>query len=104
MRIGTRLPEAMERHLKLNPDAAHFLDEPGEYIFAMINGTYVWLDNLLYQEELARRGKSGYTEIYYEAAEIRLGDILRGRLSQAAGDVGSYWYTAWTAAGRPELS
>ena len=34
------------------------------------------------------------------AAENR---ILRDRLSQAAGDVGSYWYSAWTAAGRPEL-
>ena len=32
-----------------------------------------------------------------------MGPILRDRLSQAAGDVGSYWYTAWTAAGRPEL-
>jgi hypothetical protein len=35
--------------------------------------------------------------------EQRAGRILRDRLSQAAGDVGSYWYTAWTAAGRPEL-
>ena len=24
-------------------------------------------------------------------------------ITGAAGDVGSYWYTAWTAAGRPEL-
>jgi len=35
--------------------------------------------------------------------EQRTGRILRDRLSQAAGDVGSCWYTAWTAAGRPEL-
>jgi len=33
----------------------------------------------------------------------RAGPILRERLSHAAEDSGSYWYTAWTAAGRPEL-
>jgi hypothetical protein len=103
VRFGTRLPEAMEKRLKLSPDSAHLLDDPKGYVFSMVNMTYIWVDNVLYHDELARRGKSGYTEIYYEAAEQRLGPILRERLSQAAGDVGSYWYTAWTAAGRPEL-
>ena len=103
VRFGTRLPEAMDRRLKLKADAAHLLDDPQGYVLSMIHMTYVWADNVLYSDELARRGKSGYTEIYYEAAEQRLGPILRERLSQAAGDVGSYWYTAWTAAGRPEL-
>jgi hypothetical protein len=103
IRFGTRLPEAMDKRLKLSPDAAHLLDDPRAYVLSMINMTYVWVDNVLYADELARRGKPGYTEIYYEAAEQRLGPILRERLSQAAGDVGSYWYTAWTAAGRPEL-
>jgi hypothetical protein len=103
VRFGTRLPEAMEKRLKLSPDAAHLLDDPKAYLLSIVNMTYVWLDNLLYYDELARRRQSGYTEIYYEAAEQRLGPLLRERLSQAAGDVGSYWYTAWTAAGRPEL-
>jgi hypothetical protein len=103
VRFGTRLPEAMEKRLKLDSDAAHLLDDPKGYVLSMVHMTYVWVDNVLYADELARRGKQGYTEIYYEAAEQRLGPILRERLSQAAGDVGSYWYTAWTAAGRPEL-
>jgi hypothetical protein len=102
-RFTIRLPEAMQKRLKLDPDAAHFLDEPRRYVFEMINDTYVWLDNLLYQEDLAHRGQSGYTELYYEMFEQRTRGILRDRLSQAAGDVGSFWYTAWTAAGRPEL-
>lgn len=103
MRFSTRFPEAMGRRLKLDPDTAHFLDDPKAYVFSTMNGAYIWLDNLLYHEELARRGKSGYTEIYYEALETRAGEILRDRLSQAAGDVGSYWYSAWTEAGRPAL-
>ena len=103
VRFSTRLPEAMEKRLRPSPDAAHLLEDPRGYVLSIVNMTYVWADNVLYGDELARRGKSGYTEIYYEAAEQRLGPILRDRLSQAAGDVGSYWYTAWTAAGRPEL-
>ena len=103
VRFGARLPEAMEKRLKLSGDAAHLLEDPKGYVLSMINRTYVWVDNILYGDELARRGKSGYTEIYYEAAEERVGIILRDHLSQAANDVGSYWYTAWTAAGRPEL-
>jgi hypothetical protein len=103
VRFSTRLPEAMDKRLKLDPDAARFLDDPREYVFSMIRANYVWVDNILYEEDLARRGKSGYTEIYYEDFASRAGGILRERLSRAAEDVGSYWYTAWTEAGRPEL-
>jgi len=103
IRFAVKLPEAMKGKLKLDPDAAHLLDEPRPFVFSMINATYVWLDNLLYEEELAKRGKGGYTEIYFEDLAVRVGPLLRQRLSQAAGHAGSYWYTAWTAAGRPEL-
>lgn len=103
VRFSEKLPEAMEKHLDLKPDDAHYLDRPDDYIFSMINAAYIWADNLLYQEDLAHRGKSGYTTIYYDDFETRAGDILKERLSQAAADVGSYWYSAWTDAGRPEL-
>ncbi len=103
MRFSVRFPEAAEKALKLSPDAARFLDEPKEYVFSIMKGSYVWVDNILYQEEIAHRGKGGYTEAYYEALATRVSEVLRWRLSQAAEDVGSYWYTAWTAAGRPDL-
>ena len=69
-------------------------------------GTYVWLDNMLYLEELARRGKAGYGDPYFEDLARRVGPILRERLSRAAEDAGSYWYTAWTRRrpARPEVS
>ena len=103
VRFSVRLPEAMGPRLKLEPDAARFLDDPQEYLFSMVKGTYVWLDNLLYEEDLARRGRSGYGELYYEALELRAGRLLRQLLTSAAQDAGSYWYTAWTQAGRPPL-
>ena len=103
IRFTTKLPEAMRNKLKLGPDAAHLLEDPRSFVFSVINGTYVWLDNVLYEEELSKRGKAGYTEIYFDDLAVRVGPILRARLSEAAGRAGSFWYTAWTSAGRPEL-
>jgi hypothetical protein len=103
LRFSQRLPEAMDKRLSLNPDAAIYLDDPKEYVFSMLAASYVWLDNILYLEELSKRGKGGYTEAYYEDLVQRVGPVLKDRLSSAAEDVGSYWYTAWTEAGRPEL-
>ena len=102
-RFSVKLPEAMQRRLKLNPEAARFLDAPDRQILWMLVGTYVWVDNLLYAEALAKRGQTGYGERYFEALELRAGPILKDRLSQAATDAASYWYTAWTNAGRPDL-
>ncbi len=103
VRFSTKLPEAMDKRLKMGPEAARFLDDPKGHVFAMATAAYVWLDNLVYEEDLAHRGQSGYSELYYESLERRAGGLLRARLDQAATDVGSYWFTAWTAAGRPEL-
>ena len=103
IRSSVKLVEAMKDRLKVEPDAARYLDEPDEYVFSIIEGSYVWLDNLLYADLLARKGKAGYGEIFFESFEMRAGRNVADRLSRAAEDAGSYWYTAWTAAGRPEL-
>jgi hypothetical protein len=103
LRFSERLPEAMGGDLDLHADAANFLDKPKEYVFSVMLETYVWVDNLLYLDALAKRGKSGYTEDYFDDFARRAGPILKERLSRAAEDAASYWYTAWTVAGRPEM-
>jgi hypothetical protein len=103
IRLSEKLPEAMGKDLKLDPDAANYLDDPDEYVFSVMLETYVWVDNILYLESLASRGKSGHDAFYYDMLARRVGPILRHLLSRAAEDAGSYWYTAWTVAGRPDL-
>jgi hypothetical protein len=103
VRFTVKFPEAMEKHLRVSPDAAVYLDDPKEYVFSMMNQSYVWADNILYADDLAHRGKTAYSEIYYESLQLRAAEYLSRRLSAAANDAGSYWYTAWTVAGRPEL-
>jgi hypothetical protein len=103
VRFSTRLPEAMDKKLNFSGTAARLIDDPKGYVLSMVTQTYIWLDNLLYQEALAKRGQSGYTELYYDTLTEKAGPLLKDRLEEATTDVGSYWYTAWTAAGRPEL-
>jgi hypothetical protein len=103
VRFSTKLTEAMDKRLSFGGAAARLIDDPKGYVFAMVNQVYIWLDNLLYLEELAKRGQGGYTELYYETLGDKAGPLLKERLKEATTDVGSYWYTAWTAAGRPEL-
>jgi len=95
--------EASQDHLRIETDAAVFLDDPREFAFSTVNSTYIWLDNVLYLEELAKRGKLGYDTAYYAEFQRRLAPILSDRLSRASEAAGSYWYTAWAVAGRPAL-
>jgi hypothetical protein len=102
-RLAARLPEDMEGRLKINPEAARLLENPRDYIFGSMLRSHIWVDNILYADRLAYRGKSSYGGSYFEAFELRAGRLLSDLLSNAAADVGSFWYTAWTEAGRPEL-
>lgn len=102
-RFGARLPEDMEGRLKVNPEAARLLENPRDYVFSTMVRSHIWVDNILYADSLAYRGRSSYTGAFFEAFELRAGRLLGDLLSGAAADVGSFWYTAWTEAGRPEL-
>jgi hypothetical protein len=103
VRFSTKLPEAMDKKLSFSGTAARLVDDPKGYVFSMVTQVYIWLDNLLYLEELSKLGQSGYTELYYDTFAEKAGPLLKQRLENATTDVGSYWYTAWTAAGRPDL-
>ena len=102
-RFTAQLPEAMENRLKLDPQAARLLENPRDYVFGTLVRNEVWVDNILYADSLAHRGKASYAAPYFEALELRAGRLLSEVLSNAAADVGSFWYTAWTEAGRPDL-
>jgi hypothetical protein len=102
VRFTERLP-GRASNLGLDADAAHLIDDPTAQVFAVVTGSYVWIDNILYADDLARRYDAAYSGVYYEAFDERAGKILRERLGWAARNIASFWYTAWTAAGKPEL-
>jgi hypothetical protein len=102
-RFTSQLAQNMEGKLKVNPEAARLLENPRDYIFGSMIRSHIWVDNILYIDSLSYRGKSTYGGPYFEALVLRAGRLLDEILSSASTDVGSFWYTAWTTAGRPEL-
>lgn len=101
VRFTQRFP--LRAHGKISGDSAYLIDDPTGYPFSIIASTYIWLDNILYADDMAHRQDPAYGGVYYETMEQKAGNILRERLNWAARDVASYWYTAWIAAGKPEL-
>ena len=89
--------------LGLDADGAHLIDDPMGQVFSVVAGSYIWIDNILHADDLAHRYDPAYTGVYYEGLDERAGKVLRERLGWASRNVASFWYTAWTAAGRPEL-
>jgi hypothetical protein len=103
MRVTVRLPEALFGQLKLDADVAHLVDDPNGNVFAILRATYVWVDNVLYEDDLAARHAGGYGAAYFEALRDRLRPLVSERLGAASRCVASYWYSAWVAAGKPSL-
>jgi hypothetical protein len=102
-RFDSRLLDVYGSKLKVDAPAAIYLDDPNAYIISMLVRSYVWVDNLLLIDYLSRKGVSSYDRFYYEGLWLLAGEIVNARISDSAKDAASYWYTAWSKAGRPEL-
>ena len=102
-RFNSRFLEVYGDKLKVSASTAIFLDRPSEYVFSIVRDSYVWADNLVLIDSLARVGVSSYDRFYYEGLLLRASGVASERLSRAAENAASYWYTAWTAAGKPDL-
>jgi len=48
-------------------------------------------------------GLPDFTDEYYDRFYNQAGAVVIRQLSDAATEVGSYWLTAWTNAGKPSL-
>ena len=95
-----------ERYSKLfimHPDAADKIDDPTEYAFQRCLESNVWVNLILWSDLRAREGLADYTDEYYDRFYNRVGPTVVHEINDAAHDVGSYWYTAWLNAGRPQL-
>ena len=102
-RFDSRLLEIYGHELKIEAPTAVYLDRPDHYLVSVVVRSFVWVDNLLLIDYFSSLGTSSYDRFYYEGLWLRAEDIVNERISDAAKDIASYWYTAWTKAGRPEL-
>lgn len=102
-RFDARLMEAFGDKLKISAENAVFLDRPAEYAVSIPLKSFIFVDNILYFDYLSHKGVQSYDRFYYEGMWLRGQIVTEQLLASAAQDTGSFWYTAWVEARKPEL-
>ncbi len=102
-RFGTSLVDRYSSYFFMRPNDASYIADPTDHAFEACLSSHSALEAILYADREARRGLNAYTDEYYDHFYNQAGALLIRQLSEAAGDVGSYWLTAWKNAGQPQL-
>jgi len=102
-RFGSTLIDRFSSFFPMRPNDALFISDPTDHAFEECLGAHRWLESILLADRDALRGEHSYTDEYYDRFYNQAGSILIRQLSDAATDVGSFWLTSWTNAGRPSL-
>lgn len=103
MRFGTELVERYSHFFMFRPDNATKVSDPTEHAFQMLLEANTWVNQIVLADLVTQNGLPGYTDAYFDAFYSRVGSTAMKEISEAAHDIGSYWYSAWLNAGRPEL-
>lgn len=87
----------------VHPNEAAFIQDPTDRAFEICLSSHSWLENILLADHRSRQKLADYTDEYYDRFYSQAGAVLVRQITDGATDVGSYWLTAWTNAGRPAL-
>lgn len=102
-RFNTILIDRYASFFPMNPHDASFISDPTDFAFDACLNAHSLVESILLADRSARRGLSSYTDDYYDRFYNLTAAALIKQLSDASTDVGSYWLTAWTNAGKPQL-
>jgi hypothetical protein len=104
-RFGTALIDRFSSFFPMRPNDATFISDPTDHAFEVCLSSHSLLEPILLADRNAYiAGKSySYNDEYYDRFYNQSAAILIRQLSEASTDIGSYWLTAWTNAGRPQL-
>ncbi len=102
-RFGTNLIDRFSSFFPMRPNDAAFISDPTEHGFDACLNAHSWLEVIQLADRNARLESKSYNDEYFDRFyNLSAGTLIR-QLSDAATDVGSYWLTAWTNAGKPAL-
>jgi len=102
-RFGSTLVDRFSSFFPMRPSDAAFISDPTDHAFEACLSAHSWLEPILLAGRNARLDSKSYDDEYYDRFYNQSAATLIRQLSDAATDVGSYWLTAWTNAGRPTL-
>jgi hypothetical protein len=103
-RFGTDLVERYSHFFMFRPDSASKVNDPTEYAFEMVLESHTWVDQIILADlQALNNAAPTYTDDYFDHFYSQVGSTAMKEISEAAHDIGSYWYSAWLDAGSPEL-
>jgi hypothetical protein len=102
-RFGTTLIERFSSFFPMRPNDGSFIKDPTDHAFEACLSAHSWLEVIELADRNARLESKSYDDEFFDRFYNQSAGTLIHQLSDAATDVGSYWLTAWTNAGKPAL-
>jgi hypothetical protein len=102
-RFGTTLIDRFSSFFPMRPNDGSFINDPTDHAFEACLSAHSWLEVIQLADRNARLESKSYNDEYFDRFYNQSAGTLIRQLSDAATDVGSYWLTAWTNAGKPAL-
>ncbi|MCU1239410.1 MAG: hypothetical protein JWO71_136 [Candidatus Acidoferrum typicum] len=102
-RFGTTLIDRFSSFFPMRPNDGSFITDPTDHAFEACLSAHSWLEVIELADRNARRESKSYNDEFFDRFYNQSAGTLIRQLSDAATDVGSYWLTAWTNAGKPAL-
>jgi len=101
-RFGSTLIERFSSFFPMRPGDASFIADPTDHAFEACLTAHSSVERILLADRNARQKETSYTDDYFERFYGLSAETLIRQLSDAARDIGSYWVTAWSNAGKPQ--
>jgi hypothetical protein len=102
-RFGAVLIDRFSSFFPLRPNDASFIADPTDHAFEACLSAHSVLETILLADRNARASTKAYNDEYFDHFYNLTAATLIRQLSEASADVGSYWLTAWTNAGKPTV-
>ncbi|HXM14754.1 MAG TPA: hypothetical protein VN933_05890 [Candidatus Eremiobacteraceae bacterium] len=102
-RFGAILIDRFSSFFPLRPNDASFISDPTDHAFEACLSAHSVLETILLADRNARASTKAYNDEYFDHFYNLTAATLIRQLSEASTDVGSYWLTSWTNAGKPTV-
>ncbi len=102
-RFDIQLFDRYSKFFFMHPENAVKIDDPTEYAFQTCLASNVWVNLIIWSDLQVRKDLKDYNDEYYDRFYNQVGPTVVHEINAAAHDAGSYWYTAWLNASRPQL-
>lgn len=102
-RFSANLVDRYQNFFPMRPNDAYFIGDPTVTAFEDCFSAHSWVEIIEQADRRSRWGLAQYTDEYYDRFYNQVGAVLIRQLSDASTQVGSFWFTAWTNAGKPQL-